>query len=239
MITFNKEYNQMAAQQKAADETLNRMMDAKVSQSEIPAIYDSLSTTYDIWGKLAETKARKRALELADIQDGQVILEVAVGTGLAFYEIVKKNPGGTNIGIDLSAGMLKKAEKRLQSLAGANYQLKIGNAFKIEEESQRFDLLLNSYMFDLIAFNAMDSILAEFKRVLKKGGKLIVVSMTTGQSLGCGIYRLISRMSPKLFGGCRGVELSEKLKQDGFQVITREYHQQLLFPSEVILALKI
>ena len=106
----------MATQQKAADETMNRMMDAKVSQSEIPGVYDSLSATYDIWGKLAETKARNRALELADIHDGQKILEVAVGTGLAFYEIVKKNPGGTNTGIDISSGMLSKAQKRLRSL---------------------------------------------------------------------------------------------------------------------------
>jgi len=112
----------MAAPQKAANETVNSMLDAKVSQSEIPGVYDSLSTTYDIWGKLAETKARSRALELADIHDGQKILEVAVVTGLAFYQIVKKNPGGTNIGIDISSGMLKKAAKRLQSLAGANYQ---------------------------------------------------------------------------------------------------------------------
>jgi hypothetical protein len=53
-------------------------MDAKLPQSEIPGVYDSLSKTYDIWGKLAETRARNRALELADIKDGQNILEVAV-----------------------------------------------------------------------------------------------------------------------------------------------------------------
>jgi ubiquinone/menaquinone biosynthesis C-methylase UbiE len=229
----------MTVQQKSADERVNRMMDAKVSQSEIPGVYDSLSKTYDIWGKIAETKARNRALELADIHDGQKILEVAVGTGLAFYEIVKKNPNGTNNGIDISKGMMQKAEKRLQSLSGANYQLNLGNAFKIEEESQHFDLLVNSYMFDLIAFNQMDSVLTEFKRVLKRDGKLILVNMTTGETFGSGIYNLIYRMSPRVFGGCRGVRLSEKLQQNGFQVITREYHQQLLFPSEVILALKI
>jgi len=133
--------------------------------------------------------------------------------------------------------MLKKAEKRLLPLSGANYQLKNGNAFKIAEESQYFDLLVNSYMFDLIAFNEIDSVLAEFKRVLKKDAKLIVANMTMGETYGSGIYRWIYRMSPKLFGGCRGVRLSEKLQQNGFQVITREYHQQLLFPSEVILAL--
>jgi hypothetical protein len=37
-------------------------------------------------------------------------------------------------------------------------------------------------------------------------------------------------------GGCRGVRLSEKLKQHDFNIEVREYHQQLLFPSEVILA---
>ena len=213
-------------------------MDAKLSQSEIPKVYDSLSKSYDIWGKLAETKARNRALELADIHDGQNILEVAVGTGLAFYEIVKKNPNGTNTGIDISPGMLKKAEKRLLGLSNANYQLKIGNAFKIEEEAEHFDLLVNSYMFDLIAFKEMDGVLMEFKRVLKKGGKLVLVNMTTGESFGSRIYSLIYRISPKLFGGCREVGLSDKLQQNGFDILAREYHQQLLFPSEVILALR-
>ena len=54
---------------------------------------------------MTESRARNRAIELAEINDGQTILEVAVGTGLAFYEIVKRNPNGTNTGVDLSLGM--------------------------------------------------------------------------------------------------------------------------------------
>ncbi|MEJ2281973.1 MAG: methyltransferase domain-containing protein [Desulfobacterales bacterium] len=213
-------------------------MDARVSQSEIPGVYDSLSKTYDIWGKLAEIRARNRALELANIKDGQKILEVAVGTGLGFYEIVQRNPNGTNIGVDISPGMLQKAEKRLGQLIAANYELKIGNAFSLEAEDERFDLLVNNYMFDLIAFDDMDTILKEFKRVLIKGGKLILVNMTEGESFGSGIYRLIYRISPKSFGGCRAVKLSDRLQQHGFEVKLREYHQQWWFPSEVILACK-
>ena len=60
------------------------------------SFYDSLSKTYDIWRKLAETRARNRAIELAEIKDSHNILEVAVGTGLGFFEIVQKNPNGTN-----------------------------------------------------------------------------------------------------------------------------------------------
>jgi len=213
-------------------------MEARVPQSEISGVYDSLSKTYDIWGKLAETRARDRAIELADIEDGQNILEVAVGTGLGFYKIVERNPNGTNIGIDISRGMLIKAQKRLGKLSGANYELGIGNAFSIEAEDERFDLLVNNYMFDLIAFDDMDTILEEFKRVLKKGGKLILVNMTEGESFGSGIYSLIYRISPKSFGGCRSVKLSDILEKHGFEVKSREYYQQLWFPSEVILALK-
>ena len=228
----------MASQQKTANERVNRMMDAKVSQREIPGVYDSLSKTYDIWGKLAETRARNRAIELAEIEDGQNILEVAVGTGLGFYEIVQKNPNGTNIGVDISRGMLQKAEKRLGKLEKANYELKLGTAFKLEAEDSQFDLLINNYMFDLIRYDQMDSILKEFKRVLKKGGTLVLVNMTKGEKFGSGIYDFIYRISPKLMGGCRGVQLSEKLLAYGFEVKSREYHQQLLFPSEVIIAQK-
>lgn len=228
----------MAVQQKSANEMVNRMMDATVPQSEIPGVYDSLSKTYDIWGKLAETRARNRAIELADIKNGQNILEVAVGTGLGFYEIVQRNSNGTNIGVDISRGMLQKAKKRLGKLAAANYELRIGNAFNLEQEAGCFDLLVNNYMFDLIAFDDMDTILEEFKRVLKKGGKLILVNMTEGESIGSGIYSLIYRISPEFFGGCRSVTLTGKLENHGFEVKSREYYQQLWFPSEVILALK-
>jgi len=215
-----------------------KKLDARVSQNEIAGIYDSLSKIYDIWGNLTESRARSRALELAQIKNDQKILEVAVGTGLAFYEIVKRNPDGTNIGIDISAGMLKKARQRLSQLSESNYELKKTSAFHLQGEEAQFDVLINNYMFDLIAFDQMDAILNEFKRVLKKGGKLVLVNMTTGEKFGSGIYDFIYRVSPKLMGGCRGIRLSEKLKEHGFDVKLREYHQQCLFPSEVILAHK-
>ena len=215
-----------------------KTLDANVSQTEIAGIYDSLSKIYDIWGNLTESRARNRALELAEIKNGQHILEVAVGTGLAFYEIVKRNSEGTNIGVDISEGMLKKAKERLGKLSGVNYELEIGNAFRLEEEDEHFDVLINSYMFDLISFDQMDAVLKEFKRVLKKKGKLVIVNMTIAENFGSEIYDFLYRLSPKMMGGCRGIRLSKKLQDHGFDVKLREYYQQFLFPSEVILAKK-
>jgi ubiquinone/menaquinone biosynthesis C-methylase UbiE len=215
-----------------------KKLDANISQTEIASVYNSISKVYDFWGYLTESKARKRALELAEVKNGQNILEVAVGTGLAFYEIVKRNPDGTNIGIDISEGMLTKAKKRLRKLANANYELKLGTAFNLEAEDNQFDLLINNYMLDLIPYDQMDAVLLEFKRVLKKDGKLVLVNMTVGEKFGSGIYDLIYRISPRLMGGCRGIRVSERLREHDFRVKSRAYYQQLLFPSEVILAQK-
>ena len=215
-----------------------KALDAKIGQENIGAVYDRIAPIYDIWGMLTESSARKRAIALAQIEDGQSVLEVAVGTGVAFSEIVKRNPNGTNTGIDLSKGMLAKAKQRLSKLPEANYTLKAGSAFHLDIEDESIDLLVNNYMFDLIPFDDMPKILEEFKRVLKPGGKLVLINMTEGERLGSKLYDLVYTLSPKTMGGCRGVKLADRLKQHDFKVDVREYYQQMLFPSEVILARK-
>jgi ubiquinone/menaquinone biosynthesis C-methylase UbiE len=165
-------------------------------------------------------------------------MEVAVGTGLAFYEIVKRNPRGRNIGIDISPGMLGKAKRRLKTLSQTNYSLALGDAFDLHEPTESVDVLVNNYMSDLIPYGDMGKILVEFKRVLKKEGRLVLVDMTRGKTAASRVYELIYRVRPAALGGCRGVELSDRLKRLGFAVEARKYHQQMPFPSEVILARK-
>ncbi|MCS6882019.1 MAG: methyltransferase domain-containing protein [Oscillochloridaceae bacterium] len=216
----------------------NKTLDARIEQEHIRLLYDRIAPLYDIWAILTESNARNRALELAAIQDGQSILEVAVGTGLAFYEIVKRNPNGINIGVDLSKGMLEKAKRRLRGISGANYTLAVGTAFHLGIKDESIDTLTNHYMLDLIPFSDMDNILLEYRRVLKKNGKLIMVNMTEGERFGSKIYDVVYSISPKTMGGCRGIKLKERLQQLGFSVEAREYYQQMLFPSEVIVAYK-
>jgi ubiquinone/menaquinone biosynthesis C-methylase UbiE len=213
-------------------------LDAVVPQSEIGPLYDGISRIYDVWGKLTESKAIARAFELADVTDGQTVLEVAVGTGVLFERIVRRNPTGRNIGVDLSAGMLAKARRRLSRLETENYALSIGNAAALEMGSGTVDMLVNNYMFDLLSFEEMDKVLAEFRRVLKPGGRLVLVNMTRGRGFGGGLYDRVYRLFPRLMGGCRGVALSDRLERHGFRVEKREFVRQMLFPSEVILAFK-
>jgi demethylmenaquinone methyltransferase / 2-methoxy-6-polyprenyl-1,4-benzoquinol methylase len=134
--------------------------------------------------------------------------------------------------------MLDKAKKRVSQLTKTAYSLEVGTAFDLRVERESVDILVNNYMFDLIAFEDMSAILKEFKRVLKKDGRLILVNMTEGERFGSKLYDMVYNISPKTMGGCRGVKLSDKLQQYGFRIVSREYIQQMLFPSEVILAYK-
>jgi len=63
--------------------------------------------------------------------------------------------------------------------------------------------------------------------------------MTKAERIGAGLYERIYRIYPSVMGGCRGVQQNNLLTEYGFKVITREYVQQMLFPSEVILATKL
>ena len=209
---------------------------AAISQPDAARLYNRLAKVYDLWGILTETKARNRALELAAVEDGQHVLEVAAGTGLAFVDIASNNPRGRNVAIDISEGMLAKARKRLNKAECTNFDLSVASAYDIKEADSSFDIVVNNYMFDLLDERDWTRALTQFHRVLKPGGKLVLANMTGGEGRGSGIYERMYRLSPALMGGCRGVQLSEALLDHGFAVRSREYFQQMLFPSEVILA---
>ncbi len=209
--------------------------DGRLSQEHVHKLYDKLSPLYDLWGANTEGRARKRGIELAGIRDGESILDVATGTGLILVETARLNPNGFNAGIDISEGMLQKAREKMQGIP-ANVELRTSSAFEIPYPEQTFDLITNGYMFDLMPFEVMPKILAEFKRVLKPDGRLVLIDMTVGERFGSQIYQSIYNLSPSIMGGCRGIHMSGPLQVAGFQVVTREYNQQMLFPSEVILA---
>lgn len=210
-------------------------VDARLSQEEVRIVYNRIAAVYDIWVMLTETRAQQRGIELASIRDGEQILDVAAGTGMILTKLVRLNPHGKTVAIDISEEMLHKARAKLKD-AAAQVELKQGSAFEIPYPSGTFDLLINGYMFDLMPHAVFPQILAEFKRVLKPDGRLVLINMTEGERWGSHFYEWLYRKSPAMMGGCRGVKLAGPLEQAGYQVMIREYQQQFLFPSEVILA---
>lgn len=95
---------------------------------------------------------------------------------------------------------------------------------------------MNNYMFDLLPEKDFALVLEEFKRVLKPGGRIILVNMTHGEHAYQRFWELVYRFNPKWLGGCRGVLHSPVMQTVGFHNIHRETVSQFGFPSEIIVA---
>jgi ubiquinone/menaquinone biosynthesis C-methylase UbiE len=213
----------------------NTTIPARVAQDEIRDVYARVAPVYDVWARLTETRARRRCLELARVRDGEDVLEVAVGTGLAFAEIVRANPSGVTEGIDLTEAMLARAEVKVAELPG-RHRLQVGDARRLPFADVSFDLIVNNYMFDLLPEQDFAPVLHEFRRVLRPGGRIALVNLAEPERIASRLWTAIYRINPKWMGGCRPVALAEHLDRAGFVGVTRETLTQLTFPSEILTA---
>jgi len=216
----------------------HEILKARYTQQEITRKYNWIAPIYDCFGILMESKARQRALEFAAIQNGEKVLEVALGTGLNFVEILKRNPNGWVDGIDVSMKMMEKARNRICKTGQMNYSLHLCDCRHLPFEDETFDVIMNQYLLDILPVEDFVPILLEFKRVLKGGGRIVLVNMTKGERWLNQIYERIYRLKPPLLAGCRGVMAQPFLKKIGFDQFQREFVSQLGFPSEVVRGMK-
>jgi ubiquinone/menaquinone biosynthesis C-methylase UbiE len=216
----------------------HRFIEVKLSKKDIRRIYAKVSNIYDFWSFLTESKAVSQGIQMANIKNGETVLEVAVGTGFLFERIVSLNQAGRNDGIDLSPEMLDKAKKRLGSQRFHNYSLKVADAYSLPYPDETFNLIINSYMFDLLPEEDFPRVLSEFKRVLKPGGRVVVTSMTHGRKWYSRFWDWLLNKSPSILEGCRPISLEDDINQAGFINIHSEYVSQFTFPSLTVYAEK-
>jgi ubiquinone/menaquinone biosynthesis C-methylase UbiE len=207
-----------------------------LAKHEVVASYAGKAAIYDVWAELTESRARARALELADVRDGESILEVAVGTGLAFAELLRRNPSGRNEGIDLTEAMLARARQKAERSGATNWRLRVGDAYGLDFADATFHLVLNCYMLDLLPEADFGRVLAEFYRVLRPGGRLVLVNMAPARHLGYTLWRLLYRLNPSWVGGCRGIDVEDAIRGAGFAIEVSERLSQLGFPSSLVCA---
>ena len=214
------------------------ILEARYTHEEIVRKYNWIASIYDLFGILMESKARQRAIEMAAIKNGEKILEVAFGTGLNFVEILRRNPQGWVDGIDVSMKMLERARKRISKTGQKNYTLYLGDCRHLPFEDGTFDILMTQYLLDILPVEDFTPILLQFKRVLKNGGRIVLVNMTKGERWLNKIYEEIYKLKPPLLAGCRGILAQPFLEEIGFKEFQREFVSQLGFPSEVVQGVK-
>ena len=206
------------------------MQPARLDAARAIGQYDRLAPVYGLWTGLFESRATGRALELADVHEGEHVLEVAIGTGGALRALVAKGAART-VGLDASSAMVKRARRRTHGAA----ELLLGDCRSLPLADETFDLVFDAYLLDLLSEADMRKTLVEFHRVLRPGGRLVQVSMTQDGPL-IRLWDWIYARWPSLLGGCRSVETATLVEGAGFRDLRRELVRQMGFPSEVVVA---
>jgi ubiquinone/menaquinone biosynthesis C-methylase UbiE len=93
-------------------------------------------------------------------------------------------------------------------------------------------------MLDLLAREDIPRALAEFQRVLRPGGRVVLSNMTVGERRAHRIWDFAYERGVVLTANCRGVLAAPVLEELGFADIEREYMAQALFPTEIVTAKK-
>jgi SAM-dependent methyltransferase len=117
--------------------------------------------------------SNRTIIQSITIERGSSILDVGCGTGILLQQLYEKNTGYKLHGIDISAGMVKTARRKLNS----SICIIEGSANELPHKDNTFDLITCTTSFHHYA--EPEKALGEMNRVLKYGGNLLVLDPFT------------------------------------------------------------
>ncbi len=174
---------------------------------KVEKMFDSIAVDYDYLNHLFSLNIdktwRRRALKhIVDPHKVQSILDVACGTGDFSIEISKHaNPSTIVQGLDLSSSMLSVMSTKIASL-GLQDRIapRQGNCEAMDYDDNCFDVV--TIGFGIRNFENREKALSEILRVLKPGGKLVILELSIPSiPLIRGLYLLYFRRILPFVGG--------------------------------------
>jgi demethylmenaquinone methyltransferase/2-methoxy-6-polyprenyl-1,4-benzoquinol methylase len=143
-------------------------------RADVSAMFDRVAARYDLVNdvlSLGQDRAwRHRVVEAVAPQPGQVILDLAAGTGTSSEPF--EQAGATVVPTDLSTGMLTVGKQRRPGLSFV-----AGDALRLPYADAAFDAVTIS--FGLRNVEDTSAALTEMRRVTRPGGTLVICEFST------------------------------------------------------------
>ena len=155
-------------------------------KENVREMFDHIAPTYDQLNHVLSMNVDKlwRRHALREIVDGsaQRILDVACGTGDSTISIAKAaGEGSTVTGVDISEGMMALVKGKAEKAGVADrIKLQVADGEALPYEDGAFDRV--TCAFGIRNFEHKERGLAEFRRVLKPGGKAVILELSVPQN---------------------------------------------------------
>ena len=180
--------------------------------------WDRLSTRYDrqLW---LERSAIDAALDLLDLHREERLLDVATGTGAVLRRLARREQRPREVvGVDSSAAMLAK----VPALADG-WTVTEGDARALPFDDARFDAAIASYLLHVLADDDVPVVLAELRRVLRPGGRLVAVTPSIpargAQRPLAFVLDALARRRGERFAGLHAYDPPAALQAAGFTLV--------------------
>ena len=148
--------------------------------SRVRGVFDSVATKYDVMNDLMSMGLHRAwkayTVLVANVKPGQKVLDIAGGTGdLAMAFAPKVGANGQVFHTDINEAMLREGRNRLMD-AGVNLPTLVCDAEHLPFADAHFDVV--TVAFGLRNMTRKEDALREMNRVLKPGGKLLVLEFS-------------------------------------------------------------
>ncbi len=143
-------------------------------------MFDAIAARYDLLNRILsmgiDVGWRRKAARLADVPANGRVLDVATGTADLAIALASATPTATVIGVDPSRGMLAVGSAKVQARGLAErVSLAEGDALALPYPDATFDAV--TIAFGIRNVPDRPRALAEMARVLKPGGRLVVLEL--------------------------------------------------------------
>jgi len=144
-------------------------------------MFDRIAGVYDLMNTAMTAgmhhRWRERAAGRAEVEPGGAALDVCCGTGdLAFELAARVGPAGTVVGCDFSEPMLELARRKAADRGLGQVRFDWADALELPYEDRAFDAV--TVGFGARNLSDLDRGLRELARVLKPGGRLVILEIT-------------------------------------------------------------
>ena len=177
--------------------------------------YRRYAPMYDaVFGAVLEPGRRELARAASALAQGKALslLEVGVGTGLTLPLYA---PSFAVTGIDVSEHMLAKARERVRSLPDRDISLQLMDGERIGFPDGKFDCVTLPYVLSVTP--DPDRLVAEVRRVCRKGGTIIVLNHFSGSRFWWLLERAVRPLADRI-GFDSDFDFDRHITRHGWQV---------------------